>query len=134
MAVSCRRHVGPRPTAHVPMSTLMNGHAALASGDPFTEGLFSPDRAASGDPESPNGDASGGSGCSASSGGGGGGSSSYYMAMPQLMGAPAYARPPRLVAESPRPLDPDDLPIEAMRSPEDEALLSATYQDQTESE
>jgi hypothetical protein len=48
--------------------------------------------------------------------------------MPQLLGAPAYARPPRVVAESPRPLDPDDLPIEAMRSPEDHALLSATYQ------
>jgi hypothetical protein len=117
------------------MSSLMNGHAALASGDPFTEGLFSPDRAASGELESLNGEASGGNAGSASSGGGGGGgSSSYYMAMPQLMGAPAYARPPRLVAESPRPLDPDDLPIEALRSPEDEALLSATYQEPIESE
>jgi len=57
----------------------------------------------------------------------GGGGSSRYMAMPQLMGAPAYARPPRIVAETPRPLDPDDLPIEALRSPEDEALLLAAY-------
>jgi hypothetical protein len=56
--------------------------------------------------------------------GSGGGGSSRHMAMPQLLGAPAYARPPRIVAETPRPLDPDDLPIEAMRSPEDEALLS----------
>jgi hypothetical protein len=62
------------------------------------------------------------------SGGGGGGGSSRFMGMPQLMGAPAYARPPRMVAETPRPLDPDDLPIASMRSPEDEALLMAVYQ------
>jgi hypothetical protein len=116
------------------MSSLMNGHAGLASGDPFTDGLFSPDRAASGDLEPPTGEASGGAGSASSGGGGGGGSPPYYMAMPQLMGAPAYGRPPRIVAESPRPVDPDDLPIEAMRSPEDEALLSATYQAPIESE
>ena len=112
----------------------MNGHAAVAAGDPFTEGLFSPDRAASGDPEPRAADASGGPGGSPAGGGGGGGSSPYFMAMPQLIGAPAYARPPRIVAESPRPLDPDDLPIEAMRGPEDEALLSATYQAPVEAE
>ena len=63
---------------------------------------------------------------STSDGGGGGG---RFMAMPQLMGAPAYARPPRLSVESPRPLDPDDLPIQALRSPEEEALLSGVYQE-----
>ena len=63
--------------------------------------------------------------------GGGGGGTVRYMAMPQLMGAPAYARPPRIVDETPRPLDPDDLPIAAMRSPEDEALLSGIYQQVT---
>jgi hypothetical protein len=115
------------------MSSLMNGHAAVAAGDPFTEGLFSPDRAASGDPEPAAGDPPGGP-MGSPAGGGGGGSSSHFMAMPQLIGAPAYARPPRIVAESPRPLDPDDLPIEAMRRPEDEALLSATYQAPVEGE
>ena len=33
-------------------------------------------------------------------------------ALPKLYGAPAY-RPPRRVAESPRPFDPDELPITA---------------------
>ena len=72
--------------------------------------------------------ADGGVMASAATSSGGGGGSSRHMAMPQLMGAPAYARPPRIVEETPRPLDLDDLPIEAMRSPEDEALLSAVYQ------
>jgi len=48
-----------------------------------------------------------------------------HMAMPRLMGQPAYARPPRPVAvETPRPLDPDDLPIEAFRSEEDQQLAA----------
>jgi hypothetical protein len=52
----------------------------------------------------------------ASSGGGGG----TYMAMPRLMGQPAYARPPRPVSEiTPRPFDPDDLPLEVLRSDEE---------------
>ena len=34
------------------------------------------------------------------------------MALPKLYGAPAY-RPPRRVEESPRPFDPDELPITA---------------------
>jgi hypothetical protein len=39
------------------------------------------------------------------------------MAMPRLMGQPAYARPPRPVSEiTPRPFDPDDLPLEVWRS------------------
>lgn len=48
-----------------------------------------------------------------------------HMAMPRLIGQPAYARPPRpLATESPRPLDPDDLPIEAFRSEEDHQLAA----------
>ena len=43
------------------------------------------------------------------------------MALPKLYGAPAY-RPPKRVSESPRPFDPDELPISAYRS-EDEAEL-----------
>ena len=47
-----------------------------------------------------------------------------HVAMPKLMGAPAYARPPRLVDETPRPLHPDDLPLEAERTPEEHELAS----------
>jgi hypothetical protein len=46
-----------------------------------------------------------------------------HTAMPKLMGQPAYARPPRQVAVAvDRPIDPDDLPLEAFRSEEDRAL------------
>jgi hypothetical protein len=38
---------------------------------------------------------------------------------PKLYGAPAYARPPAPVAESPRPFDPDDLPITAFQTDEE---------------
>jgi hypothetical protein len=36
-----------------------------------------------------------------------------HTTMPQLLGLPAYARPPRVIAPAPRPLDPDELPLEA---------------------
>ena len=49
-----------------------------------------------------------------------------HFAMPKLMGAPAYARPARLVEATPRPLDPDDLPLEAHRTPEEHELASTT--------
>jgi hypothetical protein len=38
-----------------------------------------------------------------------------YVALPKLYGAPAYARPSRPVEVQERPLDPDDLPLEAFR-------------------
>jgi hypothetical protein len=38
-----------------------------------------------------------------------------HTTMPQLLGLPAYSRPPRPYATTPRPLDPDDLPLEAYR-------------------
>jgi hypothetical protein len=42
-------------------------------------------------------------------------------AMPKLYGAPAYARPPALPLNPvDRPFDPDDLPLEAERTNEDE--------------
>ena len=45
--------------------------------------------------------------------------------MPKLYGAPAYARPPALpVNPVEKPFDPDDLPLEAARTDEDEALAS----------
>lgn len=34
-----------------------------------------------------------------------------HLALPQLFGAPAYARPAAPVAHTPRPFDPDDLPL-----------------------
>ena len=39
-----------------------------------------------------------------------------HIALPKLYGAPAYARPVAPVAVSPRPFDPDDLPIVAHQS------------------
>lgn len=43
-----------------------------------------------------------------------------HVALPKLYGAPAYARPQRQVADTPRPLDPDELPIAAARTPEEQ--------------
>lgn len=48
-----------------------------------------------------------------------------YFALPKLYGAPAYARPPRVVSESERPVDPDDLPIVAEMT-DDERSYAAT--------
>jgi hypothetical protein len=47
-------------------------------------------------------------------------------ALPHLYGAPAHR--PRVNAPEPeRPLGPDDLPIENVRSPEDEALATELF-------
>jgi len=48
-----------------------------------------------------------------------------HVALPKLYGAPAYARPAAPVATTPRPFDPDDLPIEAYQT-EDERDFAAT--------
>ena len=48
-----------------------------------------------------------------------------HVALPKLYGAPAYARPVPPVAAVPRPLDPDDLPIDAFMS-EDERAYAAS--------
>lgn len=47
-----------------------------------------------------------------------------HIALPKLYGAPAYARPPRSAAETERPFDPDELPIEAYRTEDDEEYLA----------
>jgi hypothetical protein len=47
------------------------------------------------------------------------------VAPPKLYGAPAYARPPVLVEESPRPFDPDDLPITASQTDEEREWIGA---------
>ena len=48
-----------------------------------------------------------------------------HIALPKLYGAPAYARPPAPVAVTPRPFDPDDLPIVAHQS-DDELEANAS--------
>ena len=48
-----------------------------------------------------------------------------HVALPKLYGAPAYARPPRPAAEANRPLDPDDLPIEAVMTDEERELAAS---------
>jgi hypothetical protein len=50
---------------------------------------------------------------------------SQHVALPKLFGAPAYARPAVAVAHTPRPLDPDDLPIVAEMGPDELAILAA---------
>lgn len=49
---------------------------------------------------------------------------SQHVALPKLYGAPAYARPAVVVAHTPRPLDPDDLPIVAHMTVDDLAALA----------
>jgi hypothetical protein len=48
-----------------------------------------------------------------------------HVALPKLYGAPAYARPVAPVEPTLRPIDPDDLPIEAFRTDEEQELASA---------
>ena len=48
-----------------------------------------------------------------------------HVALPKLYGAPAYARPPRPAAVAQRPLDPDDLPIEAVQTDEERELAAS---------
>jgi hypothetical protein len=48
-----------------------------------------------------------------------------HVALPQLYGAPAYARPAPIVEETPRPFDPDDLPIEAVQTDEERQLAES---------
>jgi hypothetical protein len=43
----------------------------------------------------------------------------HHVALPTLYGAPAYARPPAAIPVEERPFDPDELPIEAMRTDEE---------------
>src|SRR5436190_17478786 len=47
-----------------------------------------------------------------------------HVALPKLYGAPAYGRPVRPAAVAARPLDADDLPIEAIQTPEERELAA----------
>ena len=56
----------------------------------------------------------------------------HLVVLPQLRGQPAYARPARPVVEAtPRPFDPDDLPLDIDMTPDErefaEALPARTY-------
>ena len=42
-----------------------------------------------------------------------------YVALPKLYGAPAYARPPATVVVTPRPYDPDQMPLEVFQTDEE---------------
>jgi hypothetical protein len=46
-----------------------------------------------------------------------------HVAMPKLVGAPAYARPAVPVMQVARPFDPDDLPLQAVMTDEERDLL-----------
>jgi hypothetical protein len=46
----------------------------------------------------------------------------HHVALPKLYGASATPQRPKLVAHSPRPFDPDDLPIEAEQTEEEREL------------
>ena len=47
-----------------------------------------------------------------------------HMALPKLYGAPAYARPPVLPSPVERPFDPDDLPLEADQTIEEQEFVT----------
>lgn len=47
-----------------------------------------------------------------------------HVAHPRLYGAPAYARPPSIVEPTPLPFDPDDLPIAAVQTEEEQELAA----------
>ena len=47
-----------------------------------------------------------------------------HVALPKLYGAPAYARPAPHREETPRPFDPDELPIEAAMTDDDRNLAA----------
>ena len=47
-----------------------------------------------------------------------------HIALPRLYGAPAYARPAIQMFQTPRPVNPDDLPIVALMTDEDMEILA----------
>jgi hypothetical protein len=48
-----------------------------------------------------------------------------HVALPKLMGQPAYARPPRPVNVQAKPFDPDDLPLVAEMTDEERDLAAS---------
>jgi GAF domain-containing protein len=50
-----------------------------------------------------------------------------HLALPQLFGAPAYARPAAPVAHTPRPFNPDDLPLLETLTEEERVALERPH-------
>ena len=50
-----------------------------------------------------------------------------HVALPKLYGQPAYARPPRVFDATERTPDVDDLPIEAIQTPEERVMAEALH-------
>ena len=48
-----------------------------------------------------------------------------HVALPQLYGAPAYARPPASIPPKDRPFDPDELPLEAHQTDDEREFTSS---------
>jgi hypothetical protein len=55
-------------------------------------------------------------------------SEEQHFALPKLYGAPAYARPPKIVEETPRPFDPDELPLTVAQTEEERRLAELLEQ------
>ncbi|TMG24639.1 MAG: hypothetical protein E6H96_05795 [Chloroflexi bacterium] len=56
-------------------------------------------------------------------------SEEQHVALPKLYGAPAYARPPKIVDEkTPRPFDPDELPLAVAQTEEERSLAELLEQ------
>ena len=100
--------LSPRPTGETGVAQ------ATAPASDHTDGPLSPEATSS------NGSGPAPHAPSGSVGGGG----AAHFAMPRLLGAPAYARPPRVAPPVARPFDPDDLPLEAFRTAEERHLLA----------
>ena len=49
-----------------------------------------------------------------------------HVALPKLYGQPAYARPPRPVDLTPKPFDPDELPLQGYMTEEERMIASAS--------
>lgn len=48
-----------------------------------------------------------------------------YVALPKLYGAPQYSRPRVQVPQRPRPFDPDEMPIAAAQTADEQALYGS---------
>jgi hypothetical protein len=48
-----------------------------------------------------------------------------HVALPKLYGAPAYARPPRPAEDTPKPFDPDDMPIAALQTQDERVFVDS---------
>ena len=50
-----------------------------------------------------------------------------HVALPKLVGAPQYSRPPLAVPAGPRPFDPDEMPIDAFQTDDERELAESLH-------